>query len=107
MADDHFPTDDSLRKLQAYIWQRNLDRGLNTTDLDKKLVMLIEEVGELAKAVRQSVGLKFTATTKRTELSEELADVLIVLLGLAGIAGVDMHTAVRDKEGKNDRRTWR
>ena len=63
--------------------------------------MLMEEVGELAKAVRQQVGLKFTDTTKRTDLREELADVQIVLLGLASMVDEDMFTAVQEKERKN------
>ena len=40
----------------------NIDRGFNTEDASKKLVMLMEEVGELAKAIRKSVGLKFAET---------------------------------------------
>jgi NTP pyrophosphatase (non-canonical NTP hydrolase) len=49
----NIPTDDSLKKLQQYIWQMNIDRGFNLEDPSKKLVMLMEEVGELAKAVRK------------------------------------------------------
>ncbi len=107
MTKSSLPTDDSLKQLQAYIWQINKERGFNTTDPSKKLVMLMEEVGELAKAVRQSIGLKFTNTTKRTELEEELADVQIVLLGLAGILDIDMFKAVTAKEEKNRKRTWK
>ena len=102
----HNPTDDSLKKLQARIWQMNKDRGLNTEDASKKLVMLMEEVGELAKAVRKATGMKFTDTTKQTELSEELADVMIVLLGLASMMDIDLFDAVIAKEVINNSRTW-
>ena len=102
----NIPESDSLRELQAYVWQMNIERGFNAEDASKKLVMLMEEVGELAKAVRKEVGLKFTDTTKQTELAEELADVQIVLLGLASLLKVDMAQAVRDKERQNQRRTW-
>ncbi len=101
------PSDDSLHKLQKYIWQMNIDRGFNTKDPSKKLVMLMEEVGELAKATRKVAGLKFTDTTKQTELKEELADVQIVLLGLASMLDVDMFEAVVAKEQKNRRRHWK
>lgn len=100
------PNDDSLKKLQSYIWQMNIEREFNTEDASKKLVMLMEEVGELAKAVRQTAGLKFTKTTKRTELTEELADVQIVLLGLASLLKVDMFDAIIEKEKKNRKRKW-
>ena len=98
---------DSLKKLQEYVWQINLERGFNVTDPSKKLIMLLEEVGELAKAIRKTAGLKFTDTTKRTEVSEELADVQIVLLSLATMSGVDLYTAVKEKEAKNRKRAWK
>lgn len=102
----NIPKDESLKKLQAYIWQMNIERKFNTEDASKKLVLLIEEVGELAKAVRKTVGLKFTKTTKRTDLKEELADVQIVLLGLASLLEIDMFEAVVEKEKKNQKRKW-
>ena len=49
----NMPTEDSLRKLQEYIWEMNKQRGFNITDPSKKLVMLLEEAGELAKATRK------------------------------------------------------
>jgi NTP pyrophosphatase (non-canonical NTP hydrolase) len=100
------PTSDSLKDLQQYIWQMNIDRGFNIDDASKKLVVLMEEVGELAKAIRKVAGIKFTATTKQTELKEELADVQIVLLALASSFNIDMLEAVRDKEAKNRLRNW-
>lgn len=100
------PNNDSLQKLQHYIWEMNKLRGFNTTDASKKLVMLMEEVGELAKAIRKDAGLKFTKTTTQTDVREELADVQIVLLGLASMMGVDMFEAVTEKESKNRTRTW-
>jgi|JI10StandDraft_1071094.scaffolds.fasta_scaffold1902244_2 NTP pyrophosphatase (non-canonical NTP hydrolase) len=106
MSKDPIPSDITLKRLQDYIWQMNIDRGFNTEDASKKLVMLIEEVGELAKAVRKTAGLKFTETTKQTELTEELADVQIVLLGLASLTGIDMRKAVAEKEAKNRQRKW-
>jgi NTP pyrophosphatase (non-canonical NTP hydrolase) len=105
--DTSLPTDISLKKLQEYVRQMNTERGFNTKDASKKLVMLMEEVGELAKAVRQSVGLKFSDTTKHTELAEELADVQIVLLGLASLTGIDMYEAIVKKEEKNQKRIWK
>lgn len=101
------PHDDSLRQLQAYIWQMNKERGFNTEDPSKKLVMLVEELGELAKAIRQVVGLKFADNTRRTELQEELADVQIGLLGLASLLEQDMFEAVIAKEKKNRQRQWK
>ena len=101
------PKNDSLQKLQEYIWQMNIERRFEREDASKKLVLLMEEVGELAKAIRKHIGMKFTDTTKQQELREELADVQIVLLGLASLLGEDMYSAVIDKEGKNRKRQWK
>lgn len=99
--------DVTYENLQTYVWQMNTERGFNLEDPSKKLVLLMEEVGELAKAVRQSVGMKFDDSTKRTELADELADVQIVLLGLASMMNVDMPAAVIAKETKNRNRVWK
>lgn len=101
------PDTDSLQALQAYVWQINQERGFDTEDAAKKMLMLTEEVGELAKAVRKVAGLKFTDTTKQTDLAEEIADVLIVLLGLGSMLEVDTYQAFLDKETKNRQRSWR
>lgn len=100
-------SNDSLKKLQAYIWHWNKEQGFNITDPSKKLVMLMEEVGELAKATRKVAGLKFTDTTTQTNIRDELADVQIVLLGLAGILDVDLFDAVVEKVDKNSKRVWK
>ena len=105
MAD--LPENDSLTELQKYVWRINIERGFNTEDATKKMVMLMEEVGELAKAVRKHVGLKFTDTTQQQNIKEELADIQIVLLSLASMLGEDMFEAVIDKEKKNRTRTWK
>ena len=101
------PGSDSLQALQKYVWQMNKDRGFDREDPSKKMLLLTEEVGELAKAIRKVVGLKFTDTTKQTELAEEIADVLIVLLGLSSIVGVDAYEAFVAKELKNQERIWK
>jgi NTP pyrophosphatase (non-canonical NTP hydrolase) len=100
--------EDSLQKIQEYVWQMNIERGFTTNeDASKKLVVLMEEVGELARAIRKTVGLKFSDTTHVADIADELADVQIVLLGLASIVHVDMFDAVAKKEEKNRMRTWK
>ena len=98
---------DSLQEIQKYIWQKNIDRGFSEEAPEKKLVMLMEESGELAKAIRQTIGMGFSETTTMTDIKEELADVQIILLGLASTMNIDMLEAVRQKEAKNSKRSWK
>lgn len=95
-----------LKELQAYIWQKNIDRGFAEESAERKMLMLTEEVGELAKAVRQHIGMGFSETTSMNEAAEELADVLIITLGLASTLKIDIFDALVHKEEKNSKRKW-
>jgi NTP pyrophosphatase (non-canonical NTP hydrolase) len=95
-----------LQELQTYIWQKNIDRGFSEESAERKMLMLTEEVGELAKAVRQHIGMGFSETTSKSEAAEELADVLIITLGLASTLKIDIFEALVSKEAKNAKRKW-
>lgn len=97
---------EALRRIQAYVWQMNIDRGFSLEEPAKKMLMLTEEVGEVARAIRKVSGLKFDSSTSQSDLAEEIADVFIVLLGLAGITEVDVADAIKSKEEKNSKRSW-
>ncbi|HEY2003809.1 MAG TPA: MazG nucleotide pyrophosphohydrolase domain-containing protein [Candidatus Saccharimonadia bacterium] len=97
---------DNLKDIQTYIWDKNKERGFSEEAPERKLLMLMEESGELAKAVRKSIGMGFSDSTKTTDVKEELADVQIILLGLASTLNIDMLEAVREKEQKNSKRSW-
>lgn len=109
MPENKLSLDDleALRRIQAYVWQMNVERGFDLEDASKKMLMLTEEVGEVAKAVRKISGLKFDESTSQSDLAEEIADVFIVLLGLAGATGIDVADSVKDKEQKNSKRNWK
>jgi NTP pyrophosphatase (non-canonical NTP hydrolase) len=96
----------NITELQKYIWQKNIERGFSRETAERKMLMLTEEVGELAKAVRQHIGMGFSSTTSRSNISEEIADVLIILLGLASTVDIDVFDAITQKESKNANRKW-
>lgn len=96
----------NIKELQSYIWQKNIDRGFSEESAERKMLMLTEEVGELAKAIRQHIGMGFSETTSKNEAAEELADVLIITLGLASTLKIDVYTALTQKEAKNAKRNW-
>lgn len=98
---------ESLQDIQKYIWQMNIDRGFSGNTPEQKMLLLTEEFGELAKAIRKIVGIGFDETTTTTEVKEELADVQILLLGLASTLNIDMTEAIRLKEEKNRKRSWK
>ena len=82
-------TDISLRDFQQLIREMYLDKDL-ARGVDGTFMWLVEEVGELAAALRQGT---------ETELSAEFADVLAWLTTIANAKGVDLSQAVMEKYG--------
>lgn len=83
------PEDISLGEFQRLIrgmyHEKDVARGVDGT-----FMWLMEEVGELAAALREGTP---------EELSAEFADVLAWLTTIANVAGVDLAAAVRAKYG--------
>ena len=61
-----------LKKIQKDIWQNKLNKGFNTTDVNKEFCLLYGELFEAYEAWRK----------KKDDLNEELADIAIYLMGL-------------------------
>jgi NTP pyrophosphatase (non-canonical NTP hydrolase) len=99
--------DPTLKELQHYLAEVCQERGWTKDSPSEKFVLFIEEIGELAKAMRKTVGLyEEQAKQRDISLEEEFADVLSYLLDLANCFQVDLETAFRAKEAINQSRTW-
>jgi NTP pyrophosphatase (non-canonical NTP hydrolase) len=98
----------TVEMLQQYVAKAVVRRGFAKETPKDILLLLVEEVGELAKAIRKLSGLKTDTLAKTHDagLSEELADVFIYLLDLANSYKIDLLSAMRDKEAFNERRSW-
>ena len=70
--------------------------------------MFSEEIGELAKAIRNYSGLyaEKARADKKFELEEEFADVFNYLLDLANYFEIDLEKAFREKDHANSKRIW-
>lgn len=76
---------DFQAKIRDMYYEKDVQRGVDGT-----FMWLMEEVGELASALRQGTP---------EELSGEFADVLAWLTTIANVAGVDLGQAIADKYG--------
>ena len=81
--------DISLRDFQQLIREMYLEKDV-ARGIDGTFMWLIEEVGELASALREGTV---------DERSAEFADVLAWLTTIANVAGVDLSQAVIKKYG--------
>ena len=86
-----------LKKLQKEIYQNKLDKGFNTTDVNKEFCLLYGEVGEAYDAYRKG----------KDDLGEELADIAIYLLGLSEILGKDLEEEIKNKVQINKNRKYK
>ncbi len=103
----HLPENPTLNDLQHYVAEICEERGWTKDSPSEKFVLFIEEVGELAKAMRKAAGLyQEQAKQRDIPLEEEFADVLSYLLDLANCFHIDLEQAFREKEAINQTRTW-
>jgi len=101
------PETPTLRDLQQYVAAVCQERGWTKDSPSEKFVLFIEEVGELAKAMRNAAGLYAERAKPRDHnLEEEFADVLSYLLDLANTFQIDLEQVFRAKEQVNQTRTW-
>src|SRR5438094_8735910 len=101
------PETPTLKDLQHYVADVCQERGWTKDSPSEKFMLFVEEVGELAKAMRKAAGL-YQERAKACELplDEEFADVLSYLLDLANCFGIDLEAAFRAKELLNQARSW-
>ena len=59
---------------------------------------MVEEVGELARAIRKKGNLKRHGRPIREDEGLELADVFIYVIHLANVLGVNLSQVVKQKE---------
>lgn len=87
----------NLKKIQKEIWQNKLNKGFNTTDINKEFCFLYGEVGEAYDAWRK----------RKDDLGEELADIAIYLMGLSEMLGFDLEDQIKNKVSKNAKRIYK
>ncbi len=68
-------------------------------------VVLMEEVGELARVMSRQYGdQRWKPSDRSRQLDEEMADILFVLLALANQTGVDLETSFQQKMKRRSQR---
>lgn len=81
--------------------------GVRYFDEMTSLAILTEEVGEVARIMARKYGEQSFKEGEKSDLSDELADVLWVLICIANQTGVDLTEALQrniDKKTKRDNR---
>jgi len=93
-----------IQKIREEMW-----RALEFDDetAQETILLLTEEVGELAKAVRKQSGLKCDLNKNNySSIADEVADCFNLLLDLCTIQGIDIFEAFKNKNTKHLNRVW-
>lgn len=69
------PPKPTLSDFQKEIRQLVVERGFDTETVPEVFTLLVEEIGELAKAIRKANGQKVDKNSKHHDIEEEAADV--------------------------------
>ena len=98
----------SLNDMQDYIRQITHIRGFDDETPSEIILLLIEEIAELAHTIRKYLGLKTdsSGTHLYSNINHELADIFIYLLHLSNACNVSLSDAFIGKEEINKSSTW-
>ena len=97
----------TLKDYQDYVEKMVVERGFQDETIPQMFMLLMEEVGEMAKAARKSQGIQTDTNSSTHNLGHEAADILIYLLDICNHYNIDLEKAFREKEEINKKRTWK
>ncbi|MCI8444299.1 MAG: nucleotide pyrophosphohydrolase [Clostridia bacterium] len=99
----------TLQEVQQYIKEVIEIRGFAQQEIEKTMLLLLEEVGELAKSIRKnatSMSIDKSKINHYDTIESEVADVFIVLNSVCNKLNIDLYKALKDKEKENIKRKW-
>ena len=100
----------TLDEVQGYVKKVIKLRGLENKKVEQVMLLLIEEVGELAKAIRkENTNMKIDGKKEYNydTVESEIADVFIVLNSLCNLLDINLFEALKEKESINVARKWK
>lgn len=102
--------DNTLQEVQRYIKEVISIRGFDKQEIEKTMLLLLEEVGELAKAIRKNatnMRIDVSKASHYDTIESEVADVFIVLTSVCNQLNIDLYEALKNKEQENIKRVWK
>ncbi len=100
----------TLQEVQKYIKNVIEIRGFSKQEIEKTMLLLLEEVGELAKSIRKNatdMSIDNNKANHYDTIESEVADVFIVLCSVCNKLDIDLYKSLKDKEQENIMRIWK
>ena len=102
-------SDNTIIQVQEYIRNVIELRGFSEQNIEKTMLLLTEEIGELAKAIRKdktSMSIDKSKINNYDTIESEVADVFIVLCSICNKLNIDLFSSLKEKEKENITRKW-
>ena len=106
---ENLNSDNTMIQVQEYIKNVIELRGFSKQNIEKTMLLLTEEVGELAKAIRKdqtSMSIDKSKINNYDTIESKIADVFIVLCSICNKLNIDLFSSLKDKEKENVMRKW-
>lgn len=100
----------TLHEVQDYIRKVIEIRGFSNQSIEQAMLLLTEEMGELAKAIRKektTMSIDNNKIRNYDTIESEVADVFIVLCTICNKLDIDLFSSLKDKEKENIERKWK
>ena len=91
--------------LQKKIFNNKVNRGFNVTDISKEIILMTEELGELAKAYKNSNKKPAAEINNKEEIIDAIGDLMVYCLGLCSMIGVSGEEVLSKIIESNEKRT--
>jgi NTP pyrophosphatase (non-canonical NTP hydrolase) len=92
------PPSPGIKSFQHYYRRAALQRGFSHENAKDCLLLMVEEVGELARALRKRIKLTRHGKPIANQEDLELADVFLYVVHMANILKIDLAAVVQRKE---------
>ena len=100
----------TLGEEQEYIRKVIEIRGFSNQSIEQAMLLLTEEIGELAKAIRKdktTMSIDNNKSKNYDTIESEVADVFIVLCTICNKLDIDLFSSLKEKERENIERKWK
>ena len=98
----------TIKHLQEYSAEKIKERGFEDESLHERLLLLVEEVGELANAVRKISNMNVDQNREITNrVGEEVTDIINLIFAIGIKLNLDIEKEFIEKNTEVDKRVYK
>ena len=94
-----------LDQLQDEVYSNKLEKGFNISNVGDEIILITEELGELARAYKHSNQKLVNKIDNIEEISDAIGDVMIYCLGLCAMLKISSSELLHNIIDNNKSRT--